>query len=126
VERLFYVCAAIAGFLAAAMGALGVHALRPRIEPELFGMFETAVHYQMFHALALFAAAWGVTRWRHKAIGAAGVLFMVGMVLFSATIYVRVLVHAEWASALAPIGGMAYLTGWLCLAVGAWRGARPG
>jgi uncharacterized membrane protein YgdD (TMEM256/DUF423 family) len=124
VERIFYIGGAVAGFIAAAMGAIGVHALKSRVEPELFGMFETAVRYQMFHALALFAAAWGVGRWRHRAIGAAGVLFIIGMVLFSVTIYVRVLAHAEWATALAPAGGVAYLTGWLCLGVGAWRGNR--
>jgi len=69
VERFFYISGAVAGFLAAAMGAIAVHALKTRVEPELFGMFETAVRYQMFHALALFAAAWGVGRWRHRAIG---------------------------------------------------------
>jgi len=125
VERVFYIAAAVAGFIAAAMGAFGVHGVKPRVTPELFGMFETAVRYQMFHALALFAAAWGWTRWRHRAIGAAGVLFIIGMVFFSATIYLRVLAHAQWVSVLAPLGGMAYLTGWLCLAVGAWR-RRPG
>jgi uncharacterized membrane protein YgdD (TMEM256/DUF423 family) len=125
VERFFFICGAVAGFLAAAMGALGVHALKPRVTPELLGMFETAVRYQMFHALALLAAAWGWARWRHRAIGAGGVLFIIGMVLFSATIYLRVLAHADWATVLAPLGGMANLTGWLCLAVGAWRGGRP-
>ena len=104
------------------MGAFAVHGLKSHVSPGLYGMFETAVRYQMFHALALFAAGWGWARWRHRAFGAAGVLFVFGMILFSLTIYVRVLAHAEWTTALAPLGGMAYLAGWLCLAVGAWRG----
>jgi len=122
VDRLFYICGAVSGFVAVAMGVMSAHVLKSRIDAELLGMFETAVRYQMFHALALFAAAWGVTHWRHRAVTVAGVLFIIGMVLFSATIYVRVLAHAEWATVLAPAGGVTYLTGWLCLAVGAWRG----
>ena len=75
-DRFLYIAAGIAGFITAAMGAYGVHGLKPRISPELYGMFETAVRYQMFHALAMFAAAWGWVRWRHRAFGAAGVLFI--------------------------------------------------
>jgi uncharacterized membrane protein YgdD (TMEM256/DUF423 family) len=123
-DRLLYACAGIAGFIAAAMGAFGAHA-RDRLPPDLIGMFETAVRYQMYHALALFAAAWGWTRWRHRAIGAGGVLFLVGIVFFCGSIYLRVFAGVEWATALAPVGGMSLLTGWLCLAVGAWRGKHP-
>jgi uncharacterized membrane protein YgdD (TMEM256/DUF423 family) len=120
-DRLLYVCAGIAGFIGVAMGVLATHA-KTLLPSELLGMFETAVRYQMYHALALFAAAWGWTHWRHRAIGAAGVLFIIGIVFFCGSIYLRALAGAEWATALAPAGGMAFLTGWLCLAVGAWRG----
>jgi len=121
-DRFLYIAAGIAGFITAAMGAYGVHGLKPRISPELYGMFETAVRYQMFHALAMFAAAWGWVRWRHRAFGAAGVLFILGMVFVSFAIYVRVLAHAEWTTVLAPLGGLTYFAGWLCLAFGALRG----
>ena len=123
-ERLLYVCGAVAGFIAAALGAFAAHA-KTRLPPDMVGMFETAVRYQMYHALALFAAAWGLMHWKHRAIGAAGVLFIIGIVFFSGSIYLRTLADAHWAAALPPIGGMAFLTGWLCLAVGALRATRP-
>ena len=122
-DRLFYICASLAGFIAAAMGAFAAHA-KASLPADLVGMFETAVRYQMYHALALFAAAWGWTHWRHRAIGAAGVLFIIGIVLFCGSIYLRVLTGAGWAAHLPPYGGMAFFTGWLCLAVGAWRAPR--
>ncbi len=114
----------MAGFVAAALGAAAAHGLKSRLSPDQLGMLETALRYQMYHALALFAAAWGWARWRHRAFGAAGVLFIIGMVFFSATICLRVIAQAQWVTVLAPLGGMAYLTGWLCLAVGAWRGSN--
>lgn len=125
-ERIFYVGGAFLGFTGAAMGALAAHA-KGRLPTDLAGMFETAVRYQMYHALALFAAAWGVTRWPHRATGAAGVLFIIGIVLFSGSIYLRALAGTDWATGLTPAGGAALLTGWLCLAVGALRAPRqPG
>ena len=112
-ERFFYVAAGISGFIAAAMGAFGVHGLKSRISPELFGMFETAVRYQMFHALALFAAAWGWARWRHRAIGAAGVLFILGMVFFNPSLRTR----ASFEAAMLRSGGHAIV---LEVGAGVW------
>jgi len=126
-DRLFYICAGVAGFIGVAFGAVATHAFKGRLTPETLAVFETGVRYQMYHTLALFAAAWGWTRWQHRAIAAAGILFVIGIVLFSGSIYLRVLANAEWAAAFAPMGGTSYLTGWLCLAVGAWRGSNaPG
>ncbi|HET9862651.1 MAG TPA: DUF423 domain-containing protein [Steroidobacteraceae bacterium] len=122
-DRLLYICGALAGFAGAAIGAFGAHALKGRIPPELFGTFETAVRYHLYHALALFAAAWGYARWQQRAFGIGGGLFLVGIVCFAGSIYL----HA-WADVLlpgvAPAGGMALFAGWLCLAWGAYRAPR--
>jgi uncharacterized membrane protein YgdD (TMEM256/DUF423 family) len=122
-DRLFFVCGGVAGFIAAALGAFAAHGLKDRATPEMTGLFETALRYQAYHALALFAAAWGWVRWRHRAFTVAGFLFIAGIILFCGSIYAHVLADAAWLGALAPFGGMALLTGWLCLAVGAWRGS---
>jgi uncharacterized membrane protein YgdD (TMEM256/DUF423 family) len=115
-------CAAVAGFSGVALDAFAAHGLKTRLAPALLPMFETAVRYQIYHALALFAVAWAWARWRHRAIGAAGVLFIAGIVLFCGSIYLRALTGLG-VSGLAPFGGTAFLTGWLCLMVGAWRGS---
>ena len=119
-DRLLYMCAAVAGFSGVALDAFATHGLKARLAPALLPVFETAVRYQICHALALFAVAWAWARWRHRAIGAAGVLFIAGIVLFCGTIYLRALTGLG-VPGLTPVGGMAFLAGWLCLAAGVWR-----
>ena len=123
-ERLLYICAGIAAFLGVALGAFAAHGLKSSLAPDMLAVFETGVRYQMYHAFALFAAAWGAARWPHKAFGAAGGLFVIGIVLFSGSLYLLALTGTPWLGAITPFGGMAFLTGWLCLCVGAWRGTR--
>lgn len=120
-ERLFYICAGVAAFLGVGLDAVAAHGLKSRMPPDMVGVFETALRYQMYHAFGLFAVAWGLTRWRHRAISVAGILFIIGMLLFCGSIYVHALTGVTWLSPLTPLGGTALLTAWLCLAVGAWR-----
>jgi uncharacterized membrane protein YgdD (TMEM256/DUF423 family) len=113
--------AAAAGFLGVAFGAFGAHALRARLSPEMLAVFETSVRYQMYHAFATIAAAWAAARWPHRVFGAAGVMFLAGIVVFSGSLYGLALTGERWLGAITPFGGLAFLTGWLMLALGAWR-----
>jgi uncharacterized membrane protein YgdD (TMEM256/DUF423 family) len=123
-DRLLFCSAGIVGFLGVAHGAFAAHGLRTRLEPDLLAVFETGARYQMYHAFALWAAAWGWARWQHKAFAAAGALFVAGIAVFSGSLYLLALTGAQWLGAVTPIGGLALLTGWLCLVVGAWRAGR--
>jgi uncharacterized membrane protein YgdD (TMEM256/DUF423 family) len=123
-DRLFYICAALAGFAGIGLDAFAAHGLEGRLAPSLLPAFETAVRYQILHALALFAVAWAWWRWRHRAIAAAGVLFLGGLVFFSGSIYIRALTGLPWPGFLTPMGGLSFLAGWLCLAWGVARAAR--
>lgn len=105
-----------------AAGAFGAHALRARIAPEMLAVFETASRYQMFHSLALLAASWACSRWPGAPAQAAGWFFIVGTVIFSGSLYVLSLSGLRWLGALTPLGGLALMAGWLCLAVSAWKG----
>jgi uncharacterized membrane protein YgdD (TMEM256/DUF423 family) len=120
-ERLLYTAAATAGFLGVAFGAFGAHALRARLSPEMLAVFETGVRYQMYHAFAVFAAAWACARWPRRVFGTAGVMFLAGIVVFCGSLYALALSGERWLGAVTPFGGLAFLTGWLMLAVGAWR-----
>jgi uncharacterized membrane protein YgdD (TMEM256/DUF423 family) len=123
-DRVLYGCAGIVGFLGVALGAFAAHGLKARLEPDLLAAFETGARYQMYHAFALFAAAWAWARWQHKAFAVAGALFMAGIVVFSGSLYLLALTGTRWLGAITPFGGLALLAGWLCLVVGAWRAGR--
>ena len=87
----------------------------------MLAVFDTAVRYQMYHVFALCAAAWAWARWPNRIFAAAGSLFVIGIVVFSGSLYGLALTGVKWLGAVTPFGGLALLTGWLCLSVGAYR-----
>jgi uncharacterized membrane protein YgdD (TMEM256/DUF423 family) len=123
-ERLLYLCAATAGFLGVALGAFAAHGLKATLTPAMLAVFETGVRYQMYHAFALFAAAWALARWPSRILAVAGGLFVAGIFIFSGSLYLLALTETRWLGAITPLGGLAFLAGWACLAIGAFRGAR--
>jgi uncharacterized membrane protein YgdD (TMEM256/DUF423 family) len=122
VDRLFFAIGSLAGFLGVALGAFGAHALKARLGADMLGTFEVGVRYQMYHALALLAVGLAQTRWPGAVLTASGWLFVTGTVLFSGSLYVLSLTGTRWLGAITPIGGLALLAGWLCLAWAVWRG----
>jgi uncharacterized membrane protein YgdD (TMEM256/DUF423 family) len=121
-ERVFFLLGSLSGLIAVAAGAFGAHTLRDRIPADLLATFETGVRYQMYHALALLAVAWAVTRWANSLTTLAGWLFVAGTLIFSGSLYALSLTGARWLGAITPLGGVAFIGGWLCLALVAWRG----
>jgi uncharacterized membrane protein YgdD (TMEM256/DUF423 family) len=110
---------ALLGALAVALGAFGAHGLRARVTPELLEVYETAVRYHFYHALALvFAGLWaervGSTVVPPGLIPAA-ICFLVGIAVFSGSLYLLVLTGVRWLGAITPIGGLALIAGWLFL-----------
>ncbi|HJR50167.1 MAG TPA: DUF423 domain-containing protein, partial [Gemmatimonadales bacterium] len=84
-------------------------------------VFETGARYQMYHALALLAAAWAVPHWPGPWPVRAGWLFLLGTLLFSGSLYTLALTGIRWLGAVTPFGGVALLAGWLCLLLAAAR-----
>jgi uncharacterized membrane protein YgdD (TMEM256/DUF423 family) len=123
-ERLFFVLGSLSAGLAVALGAFGAHALKARLPPEMLAVHEVGVRYQLAHALALLAVAWACTRWPGAAVSASGWLFVVGTVLFSGSLYALALTGVRGLGAITPIGGAAWIVGWVCLAWGVWHGGR--
>lgn len=119
--RLFLAAGAIFAFLAVAAGAFGAHALRARLAPDLLDVFETGARYQMYHALALLVVAWLGSQMPGALVTAAGWSFIVGIVVFSGSLYILALADLRWMGAITPIGGVAFLAGWACLALAAVR-----
>ncbi len=119
--KLFAVLGALFGGLGVAAGAFGAHALRARLDPRMLEVFETGVRYQMFHALALLAAAWLWQQTHSTAAQVAGWAFLAGILLFSGSLYALALTGMRGLGAITPIGGVAFIIGWAALAVAALR-----
>ncbi len=111
----------LSGFLAVAAGAFGAHALRQRLSSDMLSVFETGARYQMYHALGLLAVAWAASNRPGPALHLAGWCFAVGTVLFSGSLYLLSFTGSRVIGAITPLGGTAFLLGWLSLAWGAWR-----
>lgn len=120
-ERLFVMIGALSGGIGVAAGAFGAHALRARLEPRMLEVFETGARYQMYHALAMLAAAWVVTRFPGSMANASGWLFLAGTVLFSGSLYTMAFTGIRALGAITPIGGVCFIAGWACLALAALR-----
>ena len=113
---------AIAGAIGVALGAFGAHGLRSRVDADLLVVFENGARYHMYHALALLAVGWAATRWPGTWVSISGWLFLVGIVVFCGSLYVMTLTGARWLGAITPLGGAAFIAGWIALAVAALQG----
>jgi uncharacterized membrane protein YgdD (TMEM256/DUF423 family) len=122
IERTFFALGALSGLAGVALGAFAAHGLKARLAPEMLAAFETGVRYQMYHALALLGVAWACTKWPGVPAVAAGWLFVAGIVLFSGSLYALALGAPRWLGPVTPIGGLAFLAGWACLAWAALKG----
>jgi uncharacterized membrane protein YgdD (TMEM256/DUF423 family) len=119
-ERTFLFLGAVAGFTGIALGAFGAHGLRARLSPDMLAVFETGVRYHMYHALALTLTGALAGRFSPALTAAAAWCFTAGILLFSGSLYVLALTGTTWLGAITPIGGVAFLAGWGCLAAAAW------
>ena len=121
-EKLFFTIASILGGLAVALGAFGAHALNGRVEARLLEVFETGVRYHFYHALALMVVVFAIGRWPNSNLPViAGWLFIAGIVAFSGSLYAMTFTGLRWMGAITPIGGVAFIAGWICLALVASR-----
>jgi uncharacterized membrane protein YgdD (TMEM256/DUF423 family) len=119
--RLWLLIAAINGFLAVAAGAFGAHGLQHRLDANALQTFETGARYQMYHALAIGLAAFAMRGNATALAQGAAVLFLAGIMLFSGSLYALALTDARGLALITPIGGVAFLAGWIALAWAATR-----
>jgi uncharacterized membrane protein YgdD (TMEM256/DUF423 family) len=124
-DRLFFAMGAISAAISVAAGAFGAHALKARLAPELLAVFETGARYQMYHALGLLAVGLAFARSPSGAAAWAGWLFLAGTLLFSGSLYALALTGVRALGAVTPFGGVAFIAGWIALAIAALQGGRP-
>jgi len=120
--RSVLAAAAVLMFLAVGSGAFGAHALRARLTPDMAAVWQTAVQYHAWHALGLLAIGLLLVHWPERSLlGIAAWLLVAGIVLFSGSLYAMALSGVRGLGAITPIGGVAFLAGWLCVAWSCWR-----
>ena len=120
----FLVFGSIIAGLGVAAGAFGAHALKEILDAPMLQVFETATRYVMYHAIGLCIVSWAIDRYPEQRLEKSGWLFLIGILLFSGSLYMVSLAGIRWMGAVTPIGGLAFMTGWLLLAWGVWRDAR--
>lgn len=112
---------AILGFLGVGAGAFGAHVLSDRIPPASLIIYETAVRYHVVHALALIVIGALGQRSRGRSLQVSGWAFLVGVIVFSGSLYALAVLGMRWLGAVTPFGGVAFLVGWAGLAWAGWR-----
>ncbi len=129
-HKSFIRAAALLGALAVALGAFGAHALRGKIADAAVSTFQTGVQYHFYHVLAILAAGILYKDFSNKLIVWAADLFILGIFLFSGSLYVLTgLIAAakpgfEWVGIITPIGGLAFIAGWFCLFIGVSKSSK--
>lgn len=119
--RSFLMLAAFFGFTGVALGAFAAHGLKGRLTTDYLAIFQTGVTYQLVHALALLGVAVLAAHLPGRLVGWAGALFVLGIVLFSGSLYLLTLSGLGRLGIITPVGGLCLLAGWLCLGLAAWR-----
>ncbi|HWB25856.1 MAG TPA: DUF423 domain-containing protein [Chitinophagaceae bacterium] len=116
--------AAYLGALTVATGAFGAHGLKENLSAEAMSVFDTAVKYQFYHVLALLATGVLYKMYSNKTLAIAAMLFITGIILFCGSLYALTFIinagddSLKWVGAITPLGGVSFIAGWLCLAIG--------
>ncbi len=123
--KFFMMIGSILGGLSVAGGAFASHALKNQLSDRALEIFETGIKYQMYHALALLLVALLLTSQENPPypMVVAGFGFIIGIIIFSGSLYGLSLTGIKWLGAITPIGGVAFLIGWasLAIAAGNWQ-----
>jgi uncharacterized membrane protein YgdD (TMEM256/DUF423 family) len=116
--KLFLIIGAVSMALSIALGAFGAHGLAGKVTEKMLANWQTAAHYQMIHSLGLLLIGFLLMRTDSGLIQWAGWLLLVGILFFSGSLYTMVLTNVRALGAITPIGGTAFIIGWLLFAWG--------
>jgi len=120
-SRQTLLCAALLGMLAVMLGAFGAHALSGVLEPRMQQVYQTAVQYQFWHALALLATGILQRSCDARLLKITALLFLAGVLLFSGSLYLMALTGIRQLGMITPLGGILFILGWALLAWSVFR-----
>ena len=120
--KFFITLASLSGMLAVVLGAFGAHALKDKLDEYALGIFETAVHYHFYHSFALLAVGViALSQPQTVMLKSSGWLFFLGILVFCGSLYLLSITGVRWLGAITPLGGLAFIGGWACLAATGWK-----
>ena len=119
--KILLIVASIMSCLGVMLGAFAAHLLKEKLSQEMLSIFEVGVRYHMYHALALFAVAWLMVQFPEVGVPPAGWLFVVGICIFSGSLYALSLTGVRWLGMITPVGGICFLVGWAWMAWSVWK-----
>ena len=120
--KVFITLASLSGMLAVMLGAFGAHALKGRLDDYALGVFQTAVQYHFYHSFALLAVGiLALSQPQTALLKSSGWLFLLGILAFSGSLYLLSITGVRWLGAVTPLGGLAFIAGWACLAATGWK-----
>ena len=123
-QQIFIRVAAIVGAISVALGAFAAHKLKAIVSADVLQIFETAVKYQFYHVFALMAVGILYKEYGGKWLQWSGYLFILGIILFSGSLYILCIAKhfypadKSWIGAITPLGGVAFIAAWVLLAIG--------
>ena len=120
--KLFITLASLSGMLAVLFGAFGAHALKGKLDDQALKVFETAVQYHFYHTFALLVVGViALNQPQTVLLKSSGWLVVIGILVFSGSLYLLSLTGVRWLGAITPLGGLALIAGWACLAATGWK-----
>ena len=124
-QSVFLFLSAVCGLTGVAMGAFGAHGLKAVLTTEMLTVYKTAVDYQMWHALGLGLIAIFRQQVPESALLKwAGWLMFIGIILFSGSLYLLAILNAKWLGMITPLGGIAFLSAWVCVTIFAYKSTK--
>ena len=121
--KIFLVIASILGALSVVGDSFASHALKEQLSQELLDIFQIGVRLQMYHSLALLMVAFLLTIGDspQPLMVISGYAFIIGIAIFSGSLYALSLTGIKLLGAITPLGGVAFISGWICMAISSWN-----
>jgi uncharacterized membrane protein YgdD (TMEM256/DUF423 family) len=117
--KLLFIFAALSGGLSVILGAFAAHGLKARISPNMLDVFQTGVHYQMAHSLAILLLVILYRMQPNQWLLWSGIAMAIGIVFFSGSLYALALTQIKWFGPITPLGGLCFILGWVALTIAA-------
>ena len=123
--KWLFLGAGLSGMLSVVLGAYGAHGLKGRLSSDLMNAFQTGVEYQMYHSLAMLIACMLAYQWPEaQLLRWSAYLFLLGMIVFSGSLYLLSLTELRIFGPITPLGGLVLISAWLLLTMGIWENVQ--
>ncbi|MEE9350720.1 MAG: DUF423 domain-containing protein [Thiotrichaceae bacterium] len=120
--KFFFLAGAISGLFAVILGAFGAHGIEKIVTPKALEVYKTGIHYQFYHSFALIAAGMFAHFWpKAKYFKTAGFAFLLGIIIFSGSLYLYTLTGNKVFGMITPLGGLSFIVGWGLLITALWK-----